>query len=64
VNGTNRSLAEAPGRDVKGKISFVICLAGIGLAFVNHWLACVAYVLLASLWLIPDRRIERTLPGE
>ena len=38
-----------------------ICVAGIGLAFVNHWLACAAYVLLASLWLIPDRRIERTI---
>jgi uncharacterized membrane protein len=64
ANGADRSLAQALGRDVKGKISFVICVAGIVLAFVNHWLACGAYVLLASLWLIPDRRIERTLRGE
>ena len=61
ANGADRGLAEALGRDIKGKISFVICMAGIALAFVNHWLACVAYVLLASLWLIPDRRIERTI---
>ncbi len=61
ANGADRSLADALGRDVKGKISVAICMAGIGLAFVNHWLACAAYVVLASLWLIPDRRIERTI---
>jgi uncharacterized membrane protein len=64
ANGTNRQLAEALGRDFKGKISLVICIAGIGLAFVNHWLGCAAYVLLASLWLIPDRRIERAIAGD
>ena len=63
ANGADRSLAEALGRDIKGKISFVICAAGIGLAFVRPWLACGAYVLLASLWLVPDRRIERTIEG-
>jgi len=64
ANGTDRTLADALGRDIKGKISFVICGAGIALAFVNQWLAFATYALLASLWLIPDRRIERTLPGE
>jgi uncharacterized membrane protein len=64
ANGADHGLADALGRDVKGKISVVICLAGIGLAFVNHWVACGAYVLLASLWLIPDRRIERVVGGE
>jgi uncharacterized membrane protein len=63
ANGTDHRLAEALGRDIKGKISFVICVAGIGLAFVNHWLGFLAYVLLASLWLIPDRRIERAIAG-
>ena len=61
ANGDDRSLALALGRDTKGKISFLIVVAGIGLAFVSSWLACGAYVLLASLWLIPDRRIERTI---
>jgi uncharacterized membrane protein len=61
ANGPDHRLADALGRDIKGKASFVICLAGIGLAFVNHWLSCAAYVLLASLWLIPDRRIERVI---
>ena len=63
ANGTDRGLAEALGRNMKGKISIVICLAGIGLAFANHWLACGAYVLLALLWFVPDRRIERTIEG-
>jgi uncharacterized membrane protein len=64
ANGADHILADALGRDIKGKISFVICIAGIGLAFVHPWLACTAYVLLAALWLVPDRRIERTLPSE
>jgi uncharacterized membrane protein len=63
ANGTDHSLAEALGRDVKGKISVVICVAGIALALVNHWLGCGAYVVLALLWLAPDRRIERAIAG-
>jgi uncharacterized membrane protein len=63
ANGTDHRLAEVLGRDTKGKISSVICVAGIGLAFVNHWLGCLAYVLLAALWLIPDRRIEQAIAG-
>jgi uncharacterized membrane protein len=62
ANGGDRRLAEALGRDLKGKISPLICVAGIGLAFVHPWLGCAAYVLLGSLWFIPDRRIERTAP--
>jgi uncharacterized membrane protein len=58
-NGADHRLAQALGRDLKGKISFVICVAGIAFAFANRWLGFAAYVLLASLWLIPDRRIER-----
>ena len=61
ANGDDRSLANALGRDVKGKISIVICIAGIGLAFVRPWLGCASYVLLASMWLVPDRRVERAI---
>jgi uncharacterized membrane protein len=63
ANGTDRRLADALGRDVKGKISFVFCIAGIGLAFVTPALGCAAYVLLAALWLVPDRRIEQAIAG-
>ncbi|REK15719.1 MAG: hypothetical protein DWQ37_07820 [Planctomycetota bacterium] len=34
-------------------------MAAIGLSFVNRWPACVLYVLVALMWLVPDRRIER-----
>ena len=55
------ALATAIGRDSKGRISLVIYAVAILLAFVNPGLACALYVLVAILWLIPDRRIEKTL---
>ena len=61
LNGRDSVLAHAVGRDFKGKVSVVIYLVAIPLAFVNAWLACGLYVLVAVLWLVPDRRIEKTL---
>ncbi|MEI8197440.1 MAG: TMEM175 family protein [Phycisphaerae bacterium] len=61
VPGGNAVLAAALGRDVKGKISPLIYAAAIGLSFVNPWIACALYVLVALIWLVPDRRIERTV---
>src|SRR2546427_5849959 len=55
------ALAIALGRDFKGKISMVIYAFAIPLAFVNSLLAGALYVLVAIMWLVPDRRIERTL---
>lgn len=63
ANGDDKALAKALGRDLKGKASPLFCIAGIGLAFVNPWLACGAYVLLALLWFVPDRRIENLTRG-
>jgi uncharacterized membrane protein len=60
-HGKDSKLANALGRDWKGKISVFIYAVAIPLAFVKPWLACALYVLVAILWLIPDRRIERTL---
>jgi len=54
-------LATAVGRDRKGKVSLVIYLAAIALAFVDPALAQLAYALVALIWLVPDRRIERVL---
>jgi len=51
-------LARAIGRDRKGKLSVVLWAIGIGLAFVNPWLAVAVYVCVAMMWLVPDRRIE------
>jgi uncharacterized membrane protein len=52
-------LVEALGRDFKGKISIVINLLAIPLAFLRSWIACALYVLVAVIWLVPDRRIEK-----
>ncbi|HUL88552.1 MAG TPA: TMEM175 family protein [Pseudolabrys sp.] len=59
--GTHSVLASALGNDVKGKLSPVLYIAGIALAFVSPWLSILAYVLVAVIWLIPDRRIENIL---
>lgn len=60
-HGKDSTLAIALGRDFKGKLSLAIYAVAIPLAFVQSWLACGLYVLVAIIWLIPDRRIERTL---
>ena len=57
----NSLLAAALGSDFKTRISIVIYLVGILLAFVRPWLACLIYVSVAVMWLIPDRRIERQI---
>jgi uncharacterized membrane protein len=62
--GPNSTLARALGKDFKGKISPVAYLAAIFLAFVNPVISDAIYVLIALMWLIPDRRIERVLPRE
>ena len=56
--GPGSRLAEAIGRDLKGKISPFLYAAGIGLAFVREWMADALYVITALMWLVPDRRIE------
>jgi uncharacterized membrane protein len=60
----NTLLAAALGSDFKGKISIVGYLVAIPLAFFRPWAACFIYVLVAIVWLIPDRRIERKMTSE
>jgi len=59
VHGPDSVVAIALGRDFKGKVSIVIYLAAIPLAFVKSWLAGVLYVAVAVMWLVPDRRFEK-----
>jgi len=59
--GADSLLARAIGNDWKGKLSPALYLAAIPLAFVNPWIANGVYVLVAVLWFVPDRRIERVL---
>ena len=55
------SLAVALGKDWKGKISVVIYAIGIGICYINEWMALSIYTLVTAMWFIPDRRIEKNL---
>lgn len=59
--GADSKLRAAIGRDLKGKLSPLIYLAAIPLAFVHEGIAQALYVFAALIWLVPDRRIESTL---
>ena len=61
AHGADSPLAKAIGSDFKGRISVVIYAVAIGLTFVNSWIGIALYVCVAVMWLIPDRRIEKTL---
>ena len=58
AHGPEARLRAALGDDIKGKISPVLYSAAIALTFVNRWIAVGIYVLVALMWLVPDRRIE------
>ena len=60
-HGQDSLLAEAIGKDSKGLWSLYIYTAAIPLAFLAPWLAALLYVVVAIMWLIPDRRIETKL---
>lgn len=59
--GPNSPLARAVGRDWKGKLSPVFYGVGIASSFVLPWFSGAVYVAVALMWLVPDRRLERTL---
>ena len=62
--GPDSPLQAAIGRDWKGKISPVVYLCGIVSTFLWPWVAQVLYVAGALMWLVPDRRIEKTLHAD
>jgi uncharacterized membrane protein len=59
--GVSSVLAAAIGADAKGKLSPILYAVGIALAFVNRWLAIAVYTIVAMMWLVPDRRVARTI---
>lgn len=59
--GKHSVLAAALGSDLKGKVSPLLYIAGIGLAFVSPPVSVALYVLVAAVWLVPDRRIEKAI---
>ena len=64
ANGKHALLANAVGRDLKGKLSIMCYVAAITLAFVSQWISDLLYVTVALIWLVPDRRIERAAAHE
>jgi uncharacterized membrane protein len=59
--GSDSLLALAVARDWKGKLSPVVYLSGIALAYIHPWISSGLYAFAALLWLVPDRRIARVL---
>ena len=62
--GHDETLSNAVGKDLKGKASMVLYVLAILLAFVNRWISQALYVVVAIIWLIPDRRIEKAFYGK
>ena len=61
TQGRDSPLARALGADLKGKISPVLYVGGIALAFIDARIAEALYVLVALMWLVPDQRVEKAM---
>lgn len=57
----NSVLSEVVGKDLKGKVSALLYVIGILFSWIWLWVAGVCYLLVALIWLIPDKRIEKTV---
>jgi uncharacterized membrane protein len=61
VHGKDSVLAQAIGKDKKGIISVFLYIIGIACSFINPWIGFSIYVIVAAIWFIPDRRIEKKI---
>ncbi len=59
LHGKESTIAKAIGKDSKGIISVIIYFIGILISFINSWIALALYALVAAIWLVPDKRIEK-----
>jgi uncharacterized membrane protein len=64
THGKDSLLSKAIGKDLKGKMSPLLYLVAISSAYFNQWIAGSIYVIVALMWLIPDKRIERIIDNE
>src|SRR5256885_13666888 len=64
LHGREGALAKALGRDLKGKISTLLYLVALPIAFFEPRVSLTIYVVVALVWLIPDRRIENMLKSK
>ncbi len=60
-HGAQSDFAKALGTDIKGKVSLATYVAAIPLAFVNEWISFTLLVVVALIWVVPDRRFARAL---
>jgi uncharacterized membrane protein len=63
-NDENPRLAQAIGSDWKGKMSIILYVAAVPLAFINQYISDAIFVFVALVWLVPDRRIEGRIAHE
>jgi uncharacterized membrane protein len=63
-HGRDSLLSRAIGKDIKGKMSPVLYLMAIGLCWISQWIAGGIYILVALIWLVPDKRIEIIFKNE
>jgi uncharacterized membrane protein len=64
THGKVSVLAKALGSDIKGRISPLLYVLAVALAFISPWISIAIYALVAAIWLVPDRRIEHVLAAE
>jgi len=62
-HGRESALATAVGADRKGILSLALYALALPAAFLDTRISCGVYVLVALIWLVPDRRIEKTIVG-
>jgi TMEM175 potassium channel family protein len=62
--GPHSRLRAAIGSDVKGKLSILLYAVAVVVAFLNRWISDALYVVVAMMWLVPDRRIEKRVKAE
>lgn len=61
THGNDFILKKALGKDLKGKLSALLYSIGIAASFIYTWLAILAYIIVAIIWIVPDQRIEKNL---
>lgn len=63
-DNNNSKLSKAVGKDKKGTISTIIYLAAIPLCLIHPYISCSLYIIVALMWLVPDKRIERQIKND
>jgi uncharacterized membrane protein len=60
-HGKDFALRKAIGKGLKGKLSVAIYILGLALSFYYSWAAILCYIIVAMVWFIPDKRIEKNI---